>query len=184
MNLISGVEQGIMCGNEIDIEIDELTDCLVDRKTNICYNTIYQLVDFSISKKEAQQLKEDGWVFDWSIPQEKGYSIYGLKIQDDDMMQGLIAIKHYSEQLFTSIDLVEAHPQNVGKNGKYIGVGGNLFAIACKLSFENGNDGYVQFIAKTKLIEHYKREIYAEQITGQLMYIGTEGAKLLVEKYF
>lgn len=184
MRLLDNIEDKIFYGNEISLEIDKLTDCLVDRKTQICYNTIYELIDSPISKVEAKQLQKDGWKFDWSIPQEKGYDIYRLKIQNDDTIQGLIAIKHYNEQYFTRIDLVEAHPQNIGINGKYVGVGGNLFAIACKLSFENGNDGYVQFIAKTKLIEHYKHEIYAKQIEGQSMYIDTNGAKALLEKYF
>jgi hypothetical protein len=47
---------------------------------------------------------------------------------------------------------VEAAPHNVGKMGKYKGVGAHLFAIACKLSWDAGNEGYVQFTAKTDMI--------------------------------
>jgi len=46
-----------------------------------------------------------------------------------------------------------------------------------------GCDGYVAFTAKTNLIEHYKKELGAEVISGQKMYIGELEAQKLIDKY-
>jgi hypothetical protein len=60
----------------------------------------------------------------------------------------------------------------------------NLVAFACKLSFELGNEGYVNFVAKTALIEHYKLTLNATVISGQNMMIETQSAINLVNRYF
>lgn len=44
-------------------------------------------------------------------------------------MQGRIALKHIRDQYYTHVDIVEAAPFNIGKTGKYKGVGAHLFAI-------------------------------------------------------
>jgi hypothetical protein len=51
--------------------------------------------------------------------------------------------------------LVESSPENFGTQKKFLGIGGNLFAFACKKSFEKGFMGNIAFISKTSLIEHY-----------------------------
>ena len=79
---------------------------------------------------------------------------------------------------------VEAAPFNVGREGKYKGVGAHLFAIACKLSWDAGNEGYVQFTAKTDLVEHYKKELHAISIDWHTLYIDSYGAVALINKYF
>lgn len=66
----------------------------------------------------------------------------------------------------------------------YLGVAGNLFAFACKLSFEAGYEGFVAFDSKSALIEHYKKKLYATHFKGQRMFIDTVSALRLVEKYF
>jgi hypothetical protein len=55
--------------------------------------------------------------------------------------------------------LIESAPFNIGKEKTYLGVPGNLVAFACKLSFQRGGDGYVSFLSKTKLIEHYEKNL-------------------------
>ena len=94
------------------------------------------------------------------------------------------AIKHIRDQFYTHIDIVEAAPFNVGHNGRYKGVGAHLFAIACKQSWEAGNEGYVQFTAKTDLVEHYKMMLQAKQIDWHTLYIDSYGAWTLIKKYF
>lgn len=64
---------------------------------------------------------------------------------------------------YTHVDIVEAAPSNVGRNGKYKGVGAHLVAIACQLSWDAGNEGYVQFTAKTDLVPHYMKELGAKR---------------------
>ena len=167
---------------EIDIKIDNITNCLINRSDGKEYDTEYILVD--ITEDKAKDLKSKGWSFDWSIPQKKGYNIYQLLIKGDDKVQGLIALKHIKEQLYTHIDIVESAPHNIGSKGLYIGVGAHLFAIACKESWDNGNEGYVQFTVKNGLIEHYKRVIHAQSIDWHTMYIDSYGAMYLINKYF
>lgn len=66
----------------------------------------------------------------------------------------------------------------------YIGVPGNLFAFACRLSFHRGFEGYVAFTSKTNLINHYKDNLGAENIGAQLMIINKPAALRLINKYF
>lgn len=169
---------------EIDIYIDSLTDCLVCNETGELYDTEYRLVRKTISKYEALNLNSDGWKFDWSIPHQNGYEVYELFLKDDDQVQGMIALKHIRDQYYTHVDIVEAAPFNIGKSGRYKGVGAHLFAIACKLSWEAGNEGYVQFTAKTDLVDHYKQILNAKLIDWHTMYIDSYGAITLINKYF
>ena len=169
---------------KIDITIDSLTECLIRRNTGEQVDTEYKLVDYPITSQMAAQYKKDGWKFDWSIPQKDGCEVYELFVAGDDRPQGRVAFKHLCSDYFTYLELVEAAPENIGHGGEYEGVGGHLFAIACKHSFEAGNDGYVQFEPKTKLIKHYQEKLGAKIISGSSMYIDTEAAKILLDKYF
>ena len=73
---------------------------------------------------------------------------------------------------------------NRGKDKIYVGVGGNLFAYACKISKEIGHDGFVGFDAKTRLIEHYNKTLGAERALGQRMIITDVNANILINQYF
>lgn len=169
---------------EIEILIDSLTNCLVCTETGEECDTEYRLVAPALNKQDAMELKEQGWKFDWSIPFQKGYEVYELLLEEDDEVQGMIALKHIQDQYYTHVDIVEAAPFNVGRHGKYKGVGAHLFAIACKLSWDAGNEGYVQFTAKTDLVEHYKKELNAQSIDWHTLYIDSYGAVALINKYF
>lgn len=72
----------------------------------------------------------------------------------------------------------------MGNTGVFKGVGAHLFAIACKLSWDAGNEGYVQFTAKTNLVEHYQKTLNAQSIDRNVMYIDSYGAICLIQKYF
>ena len=58
----------------IEIEIDALTPCLVERATGLEVQTSHSLAD----KMEMRGLKRAGWLFDWTKPFEKGYNVYTL----------------------------------------------------------------------------------------------------------
>ncbi|WP_191018347.1 hypothetical protein, partial [Treponema zioleckii] len=122
--------------------------------------------------------------FDWSIPHSNGYEVYELLLKGTDERQGLIALKHIRDQLYTHVDIVESAPANRGNAGLYQGVGAHLFAIACKLSWEVGNEGFVQFKAKTNLVEHYQKTLNAQNIDAQNMFIDSNAALNLIKKYF
>jgi len=80
--------------------------------------------------------------------------------------------------------LVENAPFNIGQNKLYEGVAGNLVAHACKVSFQQGFNGFVAFTAKTKLIVHYQKNLGAYSLSGNRMIISKEAAQVLIDKYF
>jgi len=169
---------------EIDIEIDGLTNCLVKRDTGEECDTQYRLISRTITKAESERMIKAGWLFAWNIPHSNGYEVYELLLKGTDERQGLIALKHIRDQLYTHVDIVESAPANRGNTGLYQGVGAHLFAIACKLSWEVGNEGFVQFKAKTNLVEHYQKTLNAQNIDAQNMFIDSNAALNLIKKYF
>lgn len=169
---------------EMDIIIDSLTDCLVCSETGEEKNTEYRLATKTITEQDAAELKAKGWKFDWSIPHQNGYEVYELLLENDDEVQGMIALKHVRNQYYTHVDVVESAPINVGTRGRYKGVGAHLFAIACKLSWDAGNEGYVQFTAKSDLVNHYMEMLNAKCIDWHTLYIDSYGAVELINKYF
>ncbi len=167
---------------EIDIFIDSLTNCLTCSETGEEFDTEFR--EISVNSKFASQLQKCGWGFDWSVPYKDGYKVYALYLKGDNKIQGLIALKHIKKEYYTFVSLLESAPYNIGHNGKYNGVGAHLFAIACKLSWNEGNEGYVQFIAKTNLIDHYKETVGAKLIENQSMYIDSYNSLKLIKLYF
>lgn len=80
--------------------------------------------------------------------------------------------------------LIETAPHNYGKSKLYLGVPGNMVAFACKMSFEFGFDGFVGFVAKTHLVQHYIDNFGAELVFKNRMRIARESAKKLVNSYY
>ena len=160
----------------INVEIDELTPCLLKKSTNEYVDTIIKKMDNS---KELKKLTK-GWKFDWTI--EK--NILGLySIDNKERLQGLMSYEIKKEDQAVFIKLLENNPDNV-KNKTYKGVGGHLIAEACKISFDNGFDGYVYLDAKTSIIEHYKK--YGAKQVGltNRMLFETNEARNLIERYY
>src|SRR5690606_2109209 len=128
--------------------------------------------------------KKTGWSFDWKgefkQPQREIYKL--TIVNNPNIIQGLVSLEVKSDHVF--MHLIESSPFNIGTNKVYLGVPGNLVAFACKLSFQRGGDGYVSFIAKTKLIDHYIKSLGAVHFGGHLMVITTETALKLIGKYF
>ena len=129
------------------------------------------------------------WLFDWSKTEKKGYKILALYVEGDNRIQGAISIRENPQNRTIEIDIVESAPFNSSYNKKvkdkeYNEVGICLFTEVCKRSFENGYDGYVEFIAKSNLVKYYMDNMRAIPIDAQRMYINTSGAKWLIEKYY
>ena len=62
---------------------------------------------------------------------------------------------------------------------------GNLFAYAAKLSFELGHDGFLSFVAKTELIEHYRKTLGATRIgRSQRMFLDSVAAQKLITSHY
>lgn len=161
---------------EVDILIDRVTDCLIDTRTAEEVETEYRVREMPIRPKDYK-----GWRFNWSNTEKNGYHIYELFVKGDSTVQGRISVK--VDGGVADVDIVETAPHNYGHTGKYQGVGGHLFAIACQVSMEAGCDGFVAFTAKSDLIAYYQKVLNAQVARGQRMYIDEAAADILIEKY-
>lgn len=165
----------------IDIEIDKLTNSIENVITGDCFKTeIIHISEFDL--KEIS--KKNKWLFNWKSEfKSPDRDVYKLVISgNESIIQGLISLTEKQDHVY--VHLIESAPFNMGKNKVYVGVPGNLFAFACKVSFHRGFDGYVAFIAKTQLIEHYTKTLNERIISGNLMVINSFSAMELINKYF
>lgn len=138
-----------------------------------------------ITKKDVPRLDKKFWLFDWKKEHKQtDRVVYKLTtVENPDVIQGLISLKDSGDHIF--VHLVESALFNWGKEKLYVGVGGNLFAFACKQSFVKGYDGYISFESKTQLLGHYQQELGAARIGSSLkMFVDTIAAKRLVNYYF
>ncbi|BCN30291.1 hypothetical protein [Anaeromicropila herbilytica] len=167
----------------IDIYMDAFTPCLLDRETNEFVDTTYSIID----KSEIPCLTKKGFLMEWNSWFIKRKEIYQLNLKDDDNIQGLIALEKRSAEMAVHINLMESAPHNQGKNKKYLGVGGHLFAIAIEQSIQLGFDGFIYFEAKNmELIKHYHESFGAELIGighPYRMVLDEVKSKILLEKY-
>jgi hypothetical protein len=164
-------------------------DVWIDKLTNSIVNTISgDSLPTDVIEVTAQDLKlitkSQGWNFNWKGELKKdGTKVYKLiVVNNSDIIQGLISMVDKGDHIF--VNLIENAPFNIGKKKLYEGVPGNLFAFACKLSWDNGNQGFVSFISKTKLMEHYNKTLGAVNVFDQRMVIKPRQALKLIKQYF
>jgi len=168
---------------ELDFEIDEITESIVDTQTGERLETL--VVPGSIADlKELTTVH--GWRFDWyfELAQSERF-VYKLIIENEpDIVQGLVSFVKRENEKLVYMPLIENAPFNIGENKRYQGVCGNLVAYGCKMSKECGFDGYLSFLSKTTLIEHYIKTLRAKHYGGQRMGIEPEDADWLIGCYF
>jgi hypothetical protein len=164
---------------EVEIEIDRLTNSIINALSGDVFDTEFH----KVSKRE---IKKRDWLFDWNKElNKKECEVYKMTIKDNvTVIQGLISVTPVSDEGYMIVNLVENAKFNRGKGKIYLGVGGNMFAFACKKSMELGFEGYVGFVAKTSLIQHYSETLGAELGIGQRMAINKEAASKLINQYF
>lgn len=161
--------------------IDKLTNSIENVQSGDSFPTDISL----LTNTELKSItKKNGWRFNWAtefkLPQR---DIYKLTITNNqNIIQGLISVEVKTDHVY--MHLIESAPFNIGKHKTYLGVPGNLVAFTCKLSFQRGGEGYLSFVAKTKLIKHYIETLGAVHFSGHLMVINTESALKLINKYF
>ncbi|SCY98228.1 hypothetical protein [Flavobacterium caeni] len=165
----------------LDFIIDKLTNSIENVVTGDSFATEISLLSFNDLKSIS---KRNGWVFNWKSEFDKPErDIYKLTIVNNlKIIQGLVSLEVKPDHVY--MHLVESAPFNKGKDKMYSGVPGNLVAFACKLSFQRGHEGNIAFIAKTQLIEHYKKTLGAFHFGGRIMIIETQAALKLINKYF
>lgn len=151
----------------VSIEIDKLTNSIVNRISGDVFDT--NVVKAS-DKDLKQATPKNGWAFDERKQSTEG-DIYKLVIADSDtnIIQGLVCLRDGNDHIYLS--LIESSPFNKGKDKVYQGVAGNLFAYACKTTYEKKYEGFVAFHAKTALIEHYEKTLGAKRIGKSLLMI-------------
>jgi len=164
----------------LDFEIDKLTNSIENTVTGEVFDTIIT----PVSMADSTQIKKNDWAFNWKDElKNKEKEVYKLTTENNPtVIQGSVSITDKHDHIF--MDLIESAKFNKGKNKLYHGVAGNLVAFSCKTAFERHYDGYVSFVAKTQLIEHYQKTLGAILFSGNRMYIDTKEALILVSKYF
>jgi hypothetical protein len=137
-----------------------------------------------VGKSDLKAIRKTDWVFDWKLefrtPKNEVYKL--TTVNNPTIVQGLLSIEDKEDHIF--MHLIESAKFNKGKDKIYLGVPGNLVAFACKVSLDNGYDGYVAFDSKTVLIEHYKRILGATQLIRQRMFVDPIAAHKLISRYF
>lgn len=110
--------------------------------------------------------KKDGWLFNWKMEYEKtDRKLFYLRTcTEDPRAQGFISATPMFTEKYIFLHLIEKAPHNMGRERKYDLVSDCLIAYMCKTSYELGFDGFVAFVAKTKLIDHYTQKFGAEMI--------------------
>ena len=167
----------------LSIEIDDFTPCLVEKSTGKIVDTKYSIAN----KSELKSLKQKGWNFNWTADDLKDSDIYKLTLENDDTIQGLVALTDFPRDKAMYINIAESAPHNIGENKKYEGVGGHLFAIAAKESVNRGYDGYLFLDAKNMDLVNYYHEKFGATLLGMphpyRMYIDEVNANKLLKIY-
>jgi hypothetical protein len=167
--------------NNVDVEIDQLTDSIVNAYSGDRFDT--EIVSVSVEDLRLTTRK-NGWRFDWkkehTTPKRKVYKLY---IENNpSIIQGLVCLEVMADHIH--MHLLESAPFNIGIAKTYLGVPGNLVAFACHLSLELGFEGNLAFVAKSQLIKHYQDSLGAVFVGGQRMIIFPDAALKLIQKYF
>lgn len=165
----------------LGIEIDRLTNSIVNTISGDSFPTDIHPATKADLKNTT---KKKGWLFNWANESKlSDRQLYKLTIRNNpEIVQGLLSISNYSDHYY--LHLVESAPFNIGRNKLYEGVPGNLFAFACKISWDEGYQGFVSFTSKTKLIDHYEKMLGATHVGGHKMVIFPKEAFQLIRKYF
>ncbi|MBO9613126.1 MAG: hypothetical protein J7619_10550 [Dyadobacter sp.] len=132
---------------------------------------------------KRSQIRAIDWLFDWhSELCRKDRQVLKIELlQEPSTIQGLVSLADKGDHVY--MHLIENVSWNKGKNKLYCGVAGNLFAAACKLSFDLNYDGVVSFVPKTQLIEHYQKTLGAKLFGPNRMFIDTREAMMLTKHY-
>lgn len=140
-----------------------------------------ELAKVTVGKDTAKRMMADGWLFDWSI--SSGAVSEKVAYLLDGSIQGLVEYERVPSSLFNFIYLIEAAPENVGRDKKILDVVGVLFAYVARDSLKAGFDGFVAFHSKTVLVDHYIKKYGAKIIRGDQLMFDTEASLLLINEY-
>lgn len=176
------VDSGIMnkqMSEFVDIALGLWTPCLTDRKTGAVLQTQMHEVE---SSQELQDLED--WNFDWQKEKRQGRTVVKLTLEGDTTAQGLLSYEIDTVNAAVYLALLEAAPHNIGRMGKFEGVGPHLFAYIGKVALDRGYE-YIYFAAKTALMDYYQQRLGAYPTGfGNRMILDGKSLKELVEFYY
>lgn len=160
--------------------IDKIINSIENVVTGEVYET--EVLPFTTSDLKYTS-KRYGWNFDWKEERKKeGREVYKLVIKGKKEIQGLISYTVMRDHI--ELYLIETAPHNYGRKKKYFGVAANLVAFTCRESFDLGFEGYVSFIAKNQLIQHYINTLGAQLLFKSRMCIPSDNARKLVSSCY
>lgn len=165
----------------LNLVVDDLTNSIRQVDSGESLETDISLVTREDIKLATQK---SGWHFSWKNEfNQTDRSVYKLTLYDEpEIIQGLISVSDMNGYVY--VHLAESAPINFGPDKKHEGVGGNLFAYACKRSWDASNEGFISFQAKTQLIRHYEQMLGAVHNGGHNMIIYPQEALFLIKQYF
>jgi hypothetical protein len=165
----------------LGIKIDKLTNSILNTISGDSFPTDVHPVTITDLKNTTIK---NGWHFNWRNEFKlKDRKVFKLTIRNNpEIVQGLLSISNYNDHYY--LHLIESAPFNLGRKKLYEGVPGNLFAFTCKISWDNGYQGFISFTSKTKFVEHYEKTLGATHIGGHKMVIFPQEALKLIRKYF
>lgn len=174
---------------------------IFDHKLKVMLVKIFEIETASESNSRILQKRggdptlptiTDGWRFNFrKHSKPKGYETYVLsKVNSPSLIEGCLIIHHHNVGQ-TYMAYIELAPHNRGDLKKNDRVAGCLIAFACRLSFKNGNDGYLAFDVienneedAEKLMQVYSQKYGAVRLgETTTMIILPEGSELLIEEY-
>ena len=166
----------------VELLIDGFTPCLENTATGEFEETFFS----QVTENELKSIK--GWKFNWRAKDLKDTKIYKLVIKKRPYeIQGLVALRVFEKDMAVYVNIAESAPHNIGKEKKYSGVGGHLFAIAAYVSKELGFGGFVFMDAKNiDLVKHYQTTLGAVLLGiphPYRMYIDEYAAEKLLSIY-
>ena len=150
----------------------------------ITLNTSGEKVDILASSVTARELRKHKHHFQFDfISIAKDFSIYKIYLENQpDIIQGLVAFR--TQAGFLDCANMEINEFNKHGIALYSGVGKSMVALCCKVSLDEGMDGYISFEAKNRLIPYYQR-LGAQRIgNSKRMFIDDTAARKLISLYF
>ena len=163
------------------VEVDVLTSSVIEVSSGLTFETDATKIDNQFIKDIH---KKDGWKFNWKREFKTPHrEIFKLTLKENKfVLLGMISLEMKYDHVH--IHLVESSHPNIGKQKKFLGIGGNLFAFACKVSNDCGFERNISFIAKTNLIQYYSINLGAEYLGTGRMILKEYSAATLINKYF
>jgi hypothetical protein len=152
-------------------------------KSAFTFNGTGEKVNAIASPVNLQELRDcrNCFYFDFALLL-KDYHVYKLQTcNQESTIQGLVGFRRTPGVLECAN--MEIHNQNKRGNPVYNGIGKAMVALCCKVSNDEGFEGFICFDAKNKLIPYYRR-LGARRVFGLKMVVEPREAQTLIDLFF